>query len=379
LIAVGFRTQAWVCESSDAEFTLQEVELDSPRADEVLVEVTATGICHADIEGKSVLPLPAVLGHEGVGVVREVGSDVSRVRAGDRVVMSYGYCGHCDPCRTHRPFHCDEGWELTFSGHRLDGSHTVHRGDQALSACFFQQSSFARHALCTERNLVVVDADVPDTLLAALPCGVLTGAGIVTCQFGMSRGSSLGVFGAGAVGLSAVMAAARAGVSPLVAVDVHASRLELARELGASHVINAREGDVCATLREICPRGLAYAIDATANEAGFNNAISCLGTGGRLAVCNLPPPMEEFGFKPFDWFTRCASLEAVSFGNAVAQELIPRMVEWFESGEFSVDRLISVYPFSDINLACADSEAGRSIKPVLDLASCHSENHRSES
>ena len=361
------QTSAWVCNNPQDPFQLESLTIDSPRADEVLVEIGACGICHMDIAGKSVLPVPCVLGHEGAGIVRAIGSRVRNVQPGQRVIMSYGRCGTCGSCLHGEPFHCQLGWDVTFSGHRLDGSHTHFRQDRPVSASFFQQSSFAKHALCPAANLVPVTTDLPDSVLAALPCGVLTGVGIVTRQFALQSHNSLLVLGAGAVGLAAVMAAKRIGVSSIVAVDLHESRLKLAQELGATHTVKASHGPLADSISAICGEGVEFIIDTTGSSKGLEVAIDSLRVGGRLALLNLPAPMEDFSFKPFLWFTKSASLEAVSFGRAIPQELLPEIISWHEAGEFPVEKLIKVYPFEELNRACEDSLAGLTIKPVIQV------------
>jgi aryl-alcohol dehydrogenase len=360
-------TTAAVCHQPDEPLRLEQVQLSDLRDDEVLVKITATGVCHMDIEGREMLPAPSIQGHEGVGIVQEVGAAVRSVKPGDRVVMSYAWCGQCHSCEHHQPYHCDESWDVTFSGGRLDGSDTVTQNGKRVSAAFFQQSSFAQHAICSERNLVCVDSTLTDARLAAFPCGILTGAGIVCEQFALQPGNSLAVFGTGAVGLAAIMAAKKLDVSPVIAVDINDERLELASALGATHVINAKEGKVAERIQEFCGRGAGFSIDTTGNAMAFNNAIECLAPGGRMAACILPSPMEEFTFKPFQLFVKSLSLEGVSFGRAVARELVPKLVAWHEAGEFPVERLIREYNFEDINQACQDSLAGIAIKPVLKM------------
>lgn len=362
--------EAWILRDGDHLFEIATVDLDDLCPGEVLVEVTATGICHMDIEAKDIVPLPAVFGHEGVGRVVRTASDVSGFSVGDRVVMTYAACGVCSRCRHHAPYHCEDSWELTFSGRRANGTATVSKDGASISAAFFQQSSFARYAITPARGLALVDAalNIDDALLAALPCGVLTGAGVVAHQFGFSGGESIVVFGVGAVGLSAIMAARKLGAREIVAVDVSAGRLSLALELGATEVINAAEtADVVARVMELFSGGVPYVLDTTGNASAFQSAMRSLATGGRMAYCILPAPMEDFQFKPFDLFKRAATLEAVSFGSAEAILFVPEMIRWYENGEFPVDRLVTTFPFSGLNDAVAASIAGDAIKPVLDM------------
>ena len=231
------RIQAAISASAEAPFEIAEVELDDPRRDEVLVELRAVGVCHSDLKMKAVWPAaisPIVLGHEGAGVVLSVGADVTGVRPGDQVVLSYRSCGSCPECAGgHRPY-CRDFRTLNGIGTRPDGSPTMRRNGSRLYGSFFGQSSFASHALAYESNVVVVGDEIDPAVAAPLGCGVQTGAGTVLNVLAPPPESSLVVFGAGGVGLSAVMAAFASGVGTIVAVDPVAERRLLAEDLGAS-------------------------------------------------------------------------------------------------------------------------------------------------
>ena len=235
-------TRAAVVNEPAGDFEIAGIELASLAPDEALIEIHACGVCHMDVEAKELMQTPCVLGHEGAGVVRETGADVKNVRPGDRVILGYGYCGQCPPCAQHAPYFCDQGWDLTFSGKRLDGSATMSLPDGSeLAGAFFQQSSFARHAITPARGLVPIGDDVPWSIAAALPCGFLTGAGSSLNVLNVGPESTLLVRGVGAVGMGAVVAAKMAGCKAVVATDLRQNRLELARELGATHIHNAGE------------------------------------------------------------------------------------------------------------------------------------------
>ena len=359
-------TCAAVVHDPAGDFTIADIELAPLAPDEALVEIRACGVCHMDVEAKELMPTPCVLGHEGAGIVREVGSDVDNVQTGDRVILGYGFCGRCQPCGNTEPYFCDEGWDLTFSGKRLDGSATMSASDGSeVTGAFFQQSSFARHAITPARGLVPIGDDIPWSIAAALPCGFLTGAGTSLNVLNAGADSSLLVRGVGAVGMGAVVAAKMAGCKSIVASDVRANRLDLARQLGATHVHNATEGDFDAWRDEHFPRGFTHALDSTGNKAVFENTIASLATGGEMAYAILPAPMEEFSFKPFQLFVKCASLKAVSFGSSVPAELLPNMLQWWVDGQFPVEALIQEFAFEQINEAVAAGHTGEVIKPVL--------------
>ena len=247
---------AAVTRSVEGPPSIEELELAPPRADEVIVRLEASGICHTDLFAPRICPLPAVFGHEGAGIVERVGARVGKVKPGDRVLMTFGSCGHCRHCEGGASAYCEHGHHLQFGGTRDDGSTTLSHAGEAIHGSFFQQSSFATRALATERNVVLLPDDLPFDLAAPLGCGVQTGAGTVLRSLKAPAGSSIAVFGAGTVGLSAIMAARHARLGPIVAIDIDPARLELARELGATHALDAREGDVAARIRAIARGGV---------------------------------------------------------------------------------------------------------------------------
>jgi aryl-alcohol dehydrogenase len=362
------KTTAAVLHNPDGQLSLETVTLDEPRDDEIIVRVEACGICQMDIEARQMLPTPSVLGHEGAGIIEQVGKGVRDLRLGQRVIMSYAWCGHCPQCRDNKPYICDESWSINFSGTRFDGSATLFLDQQPLTAAFFQQSSFARHVITPAQNVVAVDIDdIPPHFLAALPCGVLTGAGTIANTLNVQRGKGLIVFGAGTVGLSAIMAARIRGAEPIFAVDIHQDRLDLATELGATHVINALESDVSDEVHQCFPTGVHYAVETSSNAHSFNAAIDCVEIGGQVAITSLPHPMEDFSFQPYQFYTKAASLHAVSVGSAVAKNFIPQMLRWHRDGQFPFDKLVTSYAFEDINQACADVGSGKTVKAVLTM------------
>ena len=359
-----FATAAIVREPG-GQFSLERVELDALRENEVLVRIEACGICHTDAKFQSRIPLPGVFGHEGAGVVEETGAAVTSVRAGDRVIISYPWCGACPYCQRAEPFKCENIPALKFAGQRSDGSRTVRLNGEAVSSAFFQQSSFATHAITLEHALVPAANSMAPEMLAALPCGVQTGAGAVLNTFGMGPGDSLVVFGVGTVGLSAIMAARVAGVSARIAVDIKRSRLARARDLGATHALDAREDDVPRRVREWLPHGASHALESSITSSALTDAVRCLGQGGKIGIFSGPPPGEEFRFSTRELFERVGSLHGIIQGSAVPGEFLPRLMELQRAGRFPYDRLISTYDFADINRAFADLEEGIAIKPVL--------------
>ena len=227
-------------------FVIKDVDVSPPGKDEILVKIVATGVCHTDAvmrDNPGVVPMPAILGHEGAGIVASVGEAVSGIRVGDHVVLSYAACHHCENCLSNHPSACEDFNTLNFGGRREDGTTPYRLGDQDLSL-FFGQSSFSQYVVTRASNAVVVDPEVDLTLLGPLGCGIQTGSGTVLNRLKPVIGESIVVFGCGAVGLSAIMAAKLTGCSQIIAVDIHASRLALAGEL-ARHPSDQWQGTGC--------------------------------------------------------------------------------------------------------------------------------------
>ena len=230
------KIRAAVLRKRGGPLKIEPLEIEGPRDDEVLVRLVASGVCHTDIgfvDDWSESDTPVVLGHEGAGVVERTGPGVNGVAIGDHAVLSYQSCGRCRSCQRGRPTDCDHFFEINFGFARLDGSNAYARS--GVLGHFFGQSSFATHALATVRNIVKVSPELPLALLAPLGCGLQTGAGSVMNSLAVPAGAGIAVFGTGAVGLAAVMAARIAGASPIIGVDMKPKRLELARQLGATH------------------------------------------------------------------------------------------------------------------------------------------------
>ncbi|MFB6672129.1 alcohol dehydrogenase catalytic domain-containing protein [Streptomyces sp. NPDC056390] len=351
--------------SASEPFELVPAQLLGPRDGEVLLRVEACGVCHTDMEGRAVLASPCVVGHEVVGVVESVAPDVSDYVVGDRVIASYPHCGECSSCRTGRPFHCRDVMQLIFGGARADGSPTLLIDGEPAGAAFFQQSGFATHALVPERSLVPAPADIPSQLLAALPCGIQTGAGAVFNVFAPSSRDSLVVFGAGAVGLAAVMAASVVGMAKVVAVDLVDDRLDLAKELGATRVVHAGKEDVNLALRSALPDGARFVLDTVGIDATWQQAIACIGVGGTFGYVTIPRPEATYSVHMSPLFERFVTLQAIHNGSAVPRDFLPKLESLYRSGQFPIDRLVRAYPFDQIDKAFADAGKGQSVKPVL--------------
>lgn len=361
-------TRAAVVFEKSGPFRIERLQISEPREDEVLVRVVAAGICHTDLAGRDMhLPIPAppsVFGHEGAGVVERVGARVTKVKPGDHVVLAWDYCGDCSSCRSGRPLSCLNFFLHNFHGSRPDGSPTLHKADQVIHGSFFCQSSFSDFALANERNVVRVRDDLPLERLAPMGCGVMTGAGAVMNSLRPPPGSSIAVFGAGNVGMSAVLAARVCGCTTIVAVDLYPNRLELAKELGATHTVNAAEVDPVEAVLEITGGGAQFSLECVGNPKVLRQAVDVL---PRLGVCGLTgvvPPGTEVGLN-MDLIMNARTVTWILGGDAVPDLFIPRLIELHTQGRFPFDRMITFYPFDEINRAVEDMEKGRVMKPVL--------------
>ena len=359
--AKTYNIQAAVLRTRGGSLKIEPLELEGPRDDEVLVRIVASGICHTDIDfvdDWDGTADPVVLGHEGAGVVEQMGKSVKGVERGDHVVLSYQSCGHCRECRRGHPTDCESFWEANFGFHRLDGSNALHRS--GVRGHFFGQSSFATHALATERNLVRVPKDLPLEFLAPLGCGLQTGAGTVMNSLKVSKGEGIAIFGTGSVGLAAVMAARVVGADPIIGVDLKPMRLKLALELGAIHVLDNRHHDIASRITRITGSGVDYVLDTTGDQKMYEIAIEMLNPKALVALLagaggagSLPEGRKAI---------------SVIQGDAVPQRFIPKLIRLYQTGQFPFDRLVKFYDFKGINKAIAESRKGDTIKPVLRIS-----------
>ncbi len=347
--------------------TLERVFVEDPRPGEILVRIVGTGICHTDAVLRDQLipvPQPVVLGHEGAGVVERVGADVTVVAPGDHVVLSFDSCGFCPSCADGAPAYCHELGRYNFGGSRLDGSSPLSNAQGPVHANIFGQSSFATHAIAHERNVVKVDKDLPLHLLGPLGCGIQTGAGAILNALQVRSGRSVAIFGAGAVGLSAVMAARIAGAATIVAVDRNAARLALALDLGATHIVEASD-DVGEAIRAACPGGLDYALDTTGIAAVIETAVALLAPRGVCGILGASSPTATLSINETHLMSAGRMIRGIVEGDSVPQRFIPELIGHYRAGRFPFDRLITEFAFEDINRAFEASERGDAIKPVI--------------
>jgi len=362
--------KAAVVFETGGDFSIERLELSEPNDDEVLVRIVGAGICHTDLAARDmhlpIPPPPSVFGHEGAGVVEKVGARVTKVKPGDHVVLGWDYCGVCPSCKIGEELYCLNFFLHNFHGARPDDTTTMRKGDQVIHGSFFCQSSFADFALANERNVVKVREDIPLEILGPLGCGVMTGAGAVMNSFRPRPGASIAVFGVGPVGMSAVLGAVVCGCTTIIAVDINADRLEAAKELGATHTVNASVVDPVEAIREITNGGAEFSLECVGNPKVLRQAVDVL---PRLGVCGLlgvVPPGTEVALD-MDLIMNGRTVKGILGGDAIPDLFIPRLIELYSQGRLPFDRLITFYPFDEINQAVEDMEKGHVIKPVLRL------------
>lgn len=362
--------KAMVTRNSE-EFSLEEVTLHEPREGEVLIRITAVGMCHTDLSVKDGLipcAMPIVLGHEGAGVVEQVGPGVKGISPGDHVLLSYSSCGKCEACLQGKPSACADFVMFNFAGIMQDGTKRIEQNGQEIST-FFGQSSFSEYSVTNQRNVIKVPKDVPLEILAPLGCGILTGSGTVFTKLKPEPGSSIAVFGCGAVGLSAIMAAKVKGCTTIIAIDINEDRLELARELGATYTINSRNVEsVVQEIIGLTNGGVPYAVESSGLPQVLRQAVDSTKPLGTTAAVGAPPVGTIVELDHFSILLE-KNITGVTMGSSVPQTLIPQLIELYKQGMFPFDKLIKIYDFEDINQAEKDSKSGKTIKPVLRVSS----------
>jgi aryl-alcohol dehydrogenase len=361
--------RAAVARTPHSQFSIETATLEEPGAGEVLIQIAGVGICHTDLVARDQfipIPLPAVLGHEGSGIVLRVGAGVTKVAAGDPVVLSFRSCGHCRQCAAHLPSYCKDFPALNYSGTRPDGTSGVRIGNRAVSANFFGQSSFATHALAHERNVVKVRDRGALEILGPLGCGLQTGAGGIMRSLACPRGSSLAIFGGGPVGLAAVMGAVVQGCAPIILIEPIEARRRLALELGATRVIDPAHGDVAAAVRSIAPGGVEFAFETSGKESVVETALATLTSHGLLGLVGVPPtPQSSLTINLTALITFGHRIHGIIEGDSDLDHFIPELIALHRAGRFPFEKLIKTFPFERINEAIEAQHRGECIKAVL--------------
>ncbi|MEM6682918.1 MAG: NAD(P)-dependent alcohol dehydrogenase [Pseudomonadota bacterium] len=351
---------AAVCDPERGRDTVPQLErltLRDPGPHEIRVRIKAVGICHTDFFAGSLSSGPVVPGHEGAGIVEAVGAQVTRVAVGDRVGLTFDSCGACPRCDANDPAYCHDALQLQFG---LDES--MERADgTAVAGAFFKQSSFATHALASERNAIRLPSDLPFDLAAPLGCGVQTGYGGVVNSLQPKPGENIVIFGLGAVGLSAVIAAQHAGLSTIVGIDPIAERRALAEEFGATHTF----APDTALDAAIAPRSADYTLDCAGTEQTFTQAITLLKPRGRCGIIAVPPPDKPISFVPLNLLDGGREVVGIVEGGSDPDQFLPMLGKRVLDGSLPLERMIKRYTFENFGQAWEDAKSGKTIKPVL--------------
>lgn len=353
--------RAAVMHAQGADLIIEDLDLEEPRAGEVLVRLAATGVCHSDLSalrGPRPLKVPMVPGHEGAGVVEAVGPGVRGVEMGDHVILSaIASCGTCEECGRGETWLCSTAGANIFSGTLFDGSTRLSlRGLPVYH--FFSQSSFAERAVVPAGAAIKVRRDVPLEKVATLACGVATGLGAVFNAAHVGVGARVAVIGCGGVGASVVAGADLAHAGTIVAIDVADDKLDYARSLGATHTVNAAREDVVARVSDITGGGAEHAFECVGIPATLTQLVQVLRTGGHGYVVGAAPRGTLFPF-PTDGFLRNKHLHGVTLGNIRARVDIPRYVDLYAKGKLPLDKLVTrTYALERINEALAAIEHG---------------------
>ncbi len=365
--------KAAVLREKNAPLIIEELEMEDPRDDEVMVKVGYVGVCHTDVAIQAQefpTPMPAVLGHEGAGYVAKVGKSVRGFKEGDPVIMYYDSCGQCNFCRSGHPTYCEFLGPLSFGCMRADGTSPLRKGKETIWAPFFGQSSFATYSMATTRNLVKLESDKGLEYFGSLGCGFQTGAGAVINSLNVRMGEDVAVFGVGSVGLCGLMAANLVGAGKIIAVDVVPEKLKLAKELGATHTVNPKETpNVTQAIRDIAgPMGIQHIFDTTGIPSLIRQGVEALTHMGRCATVGMGPLDREITFNLMDIMTKGKQFAGVIQGNSVGQVFLPQLVGQYLKGKFPIDRLVTFYEFEQINKAIEDLHHGKVIKGVLKVS-----------
>ena len=322
---------------------IAELELAPPGPGEVLVRIRAAGLCHSDlsvIDGNRPRPLPMVLGHEAAGVVETLGAGVTDLAPGAHVVAAFvPSCGACAPCRASRPALCEPGFAANSAGTLLGGARRLSERGAPLNH-HLGVSGFATHAVLARQSLVAIDAAVPFAQAALFGCAVITGVGAVVNTAQLPAGASAAIVGLGGVGLAALLGARAAGADPIVAIDLDAGKLALARELGASEVIDARAADAAARVRARVPGGVDFAFEMAGSPRALELSFAITRRGGTTVVAGLAAPNARFELPQTQLVAEERTLKGSYLGSAVPARDIPLYLAWYRAGRLPVDRLL---------------------------------------
>jgi alcohol dehydrogenase len=348
---------------------ITEVDLQGPGAGEVLVKVAAAGLCHSDlsvIDGNRIRPTPMALGHEASGVVVEVGPNVTTLAPGDHVVMVFvPSCGHCVPCASGRPALCEPGAAANTKGTLLSGAHRLSVNGQPIHH-HLGVSAFAEYATVSERSLVKIDPSFDLTMAALFGCAVLTGVGAVVNTGQVPPGAKVAVIGLGGVGLCSLLGAKVSGASQIIAIDLQDDKLALAKELGATHTVNAAAADAVQQIRDLSHGGVDFAFEMAGSVPALQLAWDITTRGGTTVTAGLPHPDKRLSIPPVALVAEERTLKGSYVGTCIPSRDLPRYMSLYEQGMLPVQWLLTeVITLDDINLGFENLATGKAIRQVV--------------
>jgi alcohol dehydrogenase len=348
-----------------------EVDLDPPGPREVLVRMRAAGLCHSDlsvINGDRPRPMPMAIGHEGAGEIVEVGAEVKDLRVGDHVVAAFvPCCGSCEPCTHGRPALCEPGFKANSAGVLLSGARRIHRNNSDVNH-HLGVSAFAEYAVMARESLVKVDSTLPFDEAAVFGCAVMTGVGAVTNTVQPAPGSSIAVVGLGGVGLAALLGARVIEAATIVACDLSDEKLALARELGATHTINASDPQAVDRVKELTRGGVHYAFEMAGSVKAMELSYKITRRGGTTVTAGLSNPQHLFSIPHVSIVAEERTIKGSYLGSCDPARDIPRYIEWYRAGKLPVDRLLSErIRLDDINAAFDRLADGKSVRQIVQL------------
>lgn len=347
-----------------------DVDLAPPRAGEVRVRIAAAGVCHSDLHikrGEWDAAAPLVMGHEGSGVVTELGEGVTTLAVGDHVVLSWvPPCGECRYCRAGHEARCQKVATVVAPlGVLFDGTSRLSRDGEQLHH-YLGVSSFAEEVVVPASGAVKVRDDAPLDVIAVVGCAVATGVGAVLNTAAVEPGSTVAVIGCGGVGLNVVQGARLAGAERIVAVDVRPEKTKMALQFGATDRLDASQGDAVEQLRDLIPDGVDYAFDAIGRTSTTEQAIRMLGLGGAAVIVGLPPTGAKASFEPLVLAEADQRILGSNYGSVRPSIDVPALVDRYMDGQLKIDPLISGRrPLSEAAEALDDLEAGSALRTLL--------------
>lgn len=348
---------------------IEELELDPPGEGEVLVKIKAAGLCHSDlsvITGNRPRPTPMALGHEAAGIVAGLGHGVKDLEIGDHVVLVFvPSCGHCVPCAEGRPALCEPAVVSNTAGTLSSGARRLKGASGAVNH-HLGVSAFADHAVVSRNSLVKVDKSLSFEEAALFGCAVITGVGAVLNTSRVKAGSRVAVIGLGGVGLNSVLGAIAAGARQIIAIDLREDKLQLAKQLGATHTFNATDPDVVTKIKEVTKGGVEYAFEMAGSIPALELAWKITRRGGETVTAGLPHPQKTMAFAPTLLVGEERTIKGSYLGSCVPVRDIPAYIDLYRSGKLAVDRLMSDrIKLENINEAFDRLSEGATVRQVV--------------